>query len=328
MIVVWRVTEHCNLSCPFCGYDRSLARPRRDADPQQIHAWGAALAAHQAATGKPVLVSWLGGEPLLWPPLGELTEYYRGHYGLRVSTTTNGTPLQSSALRRHLLEHYAELTVSIDALGPRHDQLRGCPGLFEKLRRNIALLVAAKAAQGRGPKLRVNLILMRSTFDELEPLAHELATWGFEEICFNQLGGNDRPEFYPENRLTPEQADRLVAVVPALRAALAERGVGLLGSSAYLRRLSATARNERLAIADCHPGETFLFIDERGRASPCSFTSETHGIPLAALAPGDALTDLSRVFTRALQGRRVSACDDCQSTHVFSKFEPSPVNGR
>jgi len=27
MIVLWRVTQKCNLSCPFCSYDRRVTRP-------------------------------------------------------------------------------------------------------------------------------------------------------------------------------------------------------------------------------------------------------------------------------------------------------------
>src|SRR5688572_19047034 len=69
MIVVWRVTERCNLSCAFCAYDRRVRRPRQDADPASILAFGAVLADYQHRTGDSVLVSWLGGEPLIWPPL-------------------------------------------------------------------------------------------------------------------------------------------------------------------------------------------------------------------------------------------------------------------
>ena len=74
MIIVWRVTQSCNLSCPFCGFDRRLDRVRRDADVETVTRFGAVLSEYQRATGDRVLVSWMGGEPLLWPPLRELTE--------------------------------------------------------------------------------------------------------------------------------------------------------------------------------------------------------------------------------------------------------------
>jgi MoaA/NifB/PqqE/SkfB family radical SAM enzyme len=94
MVVVWRVTERCNLACKFCGYDRELTRPRNDADPQLVRSLGSVLAEYQRATGDSVLVSWLGGEPLLWAHLANLTRTFREDYRLRISTTTNGTCLR------------------------------------------------------------------------------------------------------------------------------------------------------------------------------------------------------------------------------------------
>src|SRR6266436_4636144 len=73
LIVVWRVVDSCNLSCPFCAFDRRLAFPRTHTDPADILRFAAVLADHQARTGDGVLLSWLGGEPLLWRPLENLT---------------------------------------------------------------------------------------------------------------------------------------------------------------------------------------------------------------------------------------------------------------
>ena len=49
----------------------------------------------------------------------DLTEHFTRTLGLRVSTTTNGTPLGSAVVRDHILEHYSELTVSVEKLDLR-----------------------------------------------------------------------------------------------------------------------------------------------------------------------------------------------------------------
>src|SRR5436190_11701901 len=201
MIVVWRVTEWCNLSCKFCAYDRELSRPRRNANLESILNLGAVLAEYQKQTGKPVLVSWLGGEPLLWRPLSELTRKFCLDYGLRVSTTTNGTRLSTPEVRAHLLKYYSELTISIDAIGSLHDGLRGWHGAFASLERDVVALSKEKRIAGGGPILRANVLLMRETLPGFEELCIRVASWGIEQITFNQLGGNDRPEFYPKHRL-------------------------------------------------------------------------------------------------------------------------------
>src|SRR5690348_1386867 len=130
MIVVWRITERCNLACAFCAYDRRLDRSRQSADEGAVVAFGAALGDYQRATGDAVLVSWLGGEPLLWAPLERLTRTFVGDFGLRVSVTTNGTALASTNVRAHVLDCYDELTVSIDGFADVHDRLRGWRGGF------------------------------------------------------------------------------------------------------------------------------------------------------------------------------------------------------
>ena len=321
MIVVWRVTQRCNLACPFCGYDRRIERPRRDADVATVTRFGSALADYQRITGDPVLVSWLGGEPLLWPPLRALTQHFTDGLGLRVSTTTNGTPLVSAAVRAHIVEHYAELTVSVDAIGAAHDDLRGWTGGFAHLRRAVRALDAERRDRDRPLLLRANVVLMRETIGTFSALCDELAEWGVDEITFNQLGGEERPEFFAEHCLLPPQVERFAAELPVMRRELESRGVRLGGGDGYMRRLAATTRRLRIPVEDCHPGRSFLFVDETGHAAPCSFTRDVYGVPVAELGSGEAVRELSRVLALRRAASRAPACDDCHSTHVFEKFQ-------
>jgi AdoMet-dependent heme synthase len=325
MIVVWRVTQHCNLSCAFCGYDRRIQRSRRYADVDTITSFGAVLAAHQRATGDAVLVSWMGGEPLLWAPLRDITEYFTQRLGVRISTTTNGTSLGSAAVRAHIIDHYSELTVSVDGMGAVHDDLRGWRGGFAHLQRFVPTLIAERQANGHGPTVRVNVVLMRDTVAEFEELCAELATWGIDEITFNQLGGAERPEFFPTHRLLPRHVDWLATNIGGIREELALRGVRLSGGKSYLRRLFATASGEHIPVDDCKPGERFLFIDELGRAAPCSFTEGCYSIPLHEIDSREALEQLPERFSAMRAASRAPCCDDCHSTHVFEKFLAAPA---
>jgi MoaA/NifB/PqqE/SkfB family radical SAM enzyme len=320
MIVVWRVTQRCNLSCPFCSYDRTLGGRRMDADAGAVAALGASLAEFQRRRGERVLVSWIGGEPFLWPHLREMTVRFTTEFGLRISATTNGTTLGSAALRAHLIEHYDELTVSVDSIGPAHETLRGWPGGFAVLKSGLSDLAARKRAMGRGPRLRVNTVLMRDNVAEFGPLCDELADWGVEEITFNQLGGRDRPEFFPAHRLSPRDVATLAELRPRLRVRMAARGVTLLGGDEYVRRIEASTMGERLPVHDCRAGERFLFVDETGRVAPCNYTVQALGIPLAELSGDDGMEFLSERFGAARRTCRPVTCDDCHSTQVWGKF--------
>ncbi|MBK8232909.1 MAG: radical SAM protein [Candidatus Eisenbacteria bacterium] len=225
MVVVWRVTEQCNLACGFCGFDRTLNRVRVETSVESLRRFGAVLRDWSLASGESVLVSWIGGEPLGRDDLRAVSRHFREDLGLRVSTTTNGTTLGSAAVRSHLLDHYAELTVSVDGVGPLHDRLRGWPGGFENLSLSVPIL-AREAREREAPlRLRANVVLMRDNLEQFEDLCSILGDWGVVEITFNQLGGADRPEFFPEHRLREAEVDRLRVIIPRVRDSLARREV-------------------------------------------------------------------------------------------------------
>ncbi|MBR0831943.1 radical SAM protein [Bradyrhizobium manausense] len=319
MIVVWRVVDSCNLACGFCAYDKRLGFPRGQAAPADILRFAAVLAEHQAQTGDRVLLSWLGGEPLRWQPLQALTHAVRG-LGLEVSATTNGTTLGSPALRRHLCESYKELTISVDGFAAFHDPSRGWAGGFDKLRRWVPQLAAEARALDSRLKLRANVVLMHQNVGEFAALCEELADWGIAEITYNQLGGRDRPEFYPQHRLTGADVDALGQALPAIRQHLASRSVMLIGGEQYLARIRASTQGQRMPVSDCDPGQSFLFVDEKGQVSPCSFTTQDYGIDIGSLQSAADLAALPARFRLLQQAARSRQCDDCLSTQVCGKF--------
>lgn len=321
MIVLWRVSERCNLGCGFCAYDRRRPGPRRDVDATTVERIGRLFGEYRRATGERVLWSWLGGEPLLWTPLWALSQNLHEQAGLAISATTNGSTLQQAMVRRQLLQHFAELTVSIDGLADFHDAMRGWPGGWQRLRQNILALVAERDDCGAALKLRVNSVLMRQNVAQFAELCEMLASWGVNEISFNPLGGRDRPEFFPAHRLRPQDVDALRTLLPALRQRLLLHGTRLAGSAHYLDRIEANVHDRAVAIDDCAPGEQFLFIDELGRIAPCSFTVDDYGLHVDDLRTLDDLQALVPHWHAARAQRTAAACADCRANHVFAKFE-------
>ena len=317
MIVLWRTTTRCNYACGFCAYDRRLDIARDEVGAAEALRFGRLLADWSRARATPVLLSWLGGEPLLWRPIWELSATLADQ-GVAISATTNGSTLHRSAVRAAIVTHFAELTVSIDGPAPVHDRLRGRVGAWDKVRTGLRALAAER---GNGPlKLRANIVLMRETIADFPDLCAALADWGVDEITFNQLGGRDRPAFFPTQRLSSSDVAGLASVVPELRQRLAARGVTLCGDARYLDRLRASAAEEPLAVDDCRPGRGFLFIDEHGIAAPCSFSAGAYGVPIAALRTIADLDALPADFAAARTAQRLATCDDCPSTQAFAKF--------
>ena len=324
-VVVWRVTEQCNLGCAFCAFDRRLKFPRLQAQATLVERVAQLLMQWSQLRGERLLLSWLGGEPLLVPWLLPLSEKLRAlerasPLDLALSLTTNGTRLSDARVRHKLLANFTEITVSIDAWGRAHDRLRGWAGGFHALEHSLQRLFDERVVLGSGMRVRINVVLMRSTIAEFPALCDALSLWPISEISFNALGGRDRPEFYLENALTAQDIDTFAQALPTLRATLAAKNIRLLGDENYLKRLKQIANRWAMPVPDCQPGQHFLFIDERGRVAPCHFTSDEYGVPLDEL---QSLNDLDKVLKRfALNQaqRPASACADCLSTQVFGKF--------
>lgn len=317
-VVVWRVQEACSLACRFCGYSRDVAWPRRTADADLVLAWGRVLGDVQRQLGQTVLVSWLGGEPLTWRELPRVSRVLAEEQGLQLGVTTNGLALASRRMRNFLRRHVTQVTVSIDGLADFHDSVRGQAGLFAELHESIARLRAEDPA--RRLLIRVNTVLMRGNVAAFAEFAENMAEWGIDELTFNQLGGNERPEFFPANRLLPEQVQQFRVELPELRRHLATRGLTLRGGEAYLRRIAASSLDVALAVDDCQPGAEFLFVDTLGRISPCSFTSDAYGVPTSEVQTVAQFQGLARRFAELRQSRRHPACADCHATHYFDKF--------
>lgn len=335
-VVVVRVITDCTLGCQFCGFSRDLRIPSRSIDWTVLEKLGRSLQRFQESSNREVLVAWLGGEPFLWRDWRRASRFFKEQLGLGLAITTNGIALKSPAVREDVLRWFSEITVSIDGFAESHDRLRQRPGMFAELGQVVRTLAAeARSNFERDenslclrenvgtrpsdfPVLRVNTVLTRDNIESFPKFCREMAKWGFNEITFNQLGGNDRPEFYPENRLLPEQVRRLELVLPSLQREMGNFGVLLKGSEAYLRRMLASSEETKIPVEDCGPGENFLFVDELGRLSPCSFTSNDF---TDCRIESNSIDELASKFMQRRDTNRPNACADCLATHVSQKFD-------
>lgn len=290
------------------------------ADPDQVERFGRMLGEYSGKNGSKILVSWIGGEPFLWPSLLNISSKFINEFGLEISCTTNGMPLRSSAIREQVAERFSELVVSIDGLGAATDLPRQQPGLFEELKRNISELASLKEARSSNLRLKVNTILMRHNIDCFERFCEEMVSWGVDELTFNQLGGYDRPEFFPANRLLPEQVRRFADALPVWRSSFANRGLTIHGSDAYLHRFICSSLDQKIPIEDCSPGAWFWFINESGLISPCSYTSYEYAVDIRALSTFDDLHCVENKFRSLRNAARSRFCNDCHCTQVHDKF--------
>jgi MoaA/NifB/PqqE/SkfB family radical SAM enzyme len=316
-VVVVRVNTHCSLGCLYCGFSRNVQRSRSAIDPRAILRFARSLLDYQQSIGRSVMVSLLGGEPLQWSAW-ETVSLQLVQLGLKVSATTNGLALENPRTAIQVIQCFDEITFSIDGERQSHDLLRAAPGMHQRLEHIVRGIVDLRV--DRKPLVRVNSVLTRHNIEHFESFAYQMADWGVEQLTFNQLGGNDRPSFYPDNRLLETQVRKFRDAFPRWKSDLRRMGLDLLGSDGYLHRIECTSRNEAIAIDDCGPATDFLFVDEFGRTSPCSFTSDALGVDIDTLTSAVAIESLTERWQQQRKQSRPKACDDCHATHIHSKF--------
>jgi len=128
----------CNLSCPHC-FAAALRRPGRRVMAVEDYA----RVARQAMRLGAVNFSFQGGEPLLFPCLGEVIAACQPRRNV-ISVTTNGTLLSKERVAELRSWGVDILTVSLDSgIAEEHDRFRGRAGTFQAALAGINHALAA-----------------------------------------------------------------------------------------------------------------------------------------------------------------------------------------
>ncbi len=128
MLVIWEVTQACDLACVHCRASAQSERHPHELSTEQ----GFRLLDEIRSFGEPLMV-FTGGDPLKRPDLYELIRY-AVKIGLRTNVTPSATPLLTAdAIDRFKAAGITRMAISLD--GPdaqSHDEFRGIPGTFER----------------------------------------------------------------------------------------------------------------------------------------------------------------------------------------------------
>lgn len=169
MVLIWEVTQACELACEHCRAD---AMPGRH--PEELStAEGKALLDDARRFGEGQLVVLSGGDPMIRPDLVELVAYGTD-IGLTMTLTPSGTDsLTADSIAALADAGLSRMAVSLDgATADSHDSFRGESGSFE------ATLQAARTAKSMGLPLQVNTTVCADTVDELPAIADRVADLG------------------------------------------------------------------------------------------------------------------------------------------------------
>lgn len=160
-IVIWEVTQACDLACIHC---RASAQPK--SNPLELSTEeGKKLIDEIAHMQVPVFVL-TGGDPIKRPDLFELIEHAR-KVGVRVSLTPSATPLLTREVIHRLKESgLARLAVSLDGSHRGvHDAFRGMSGSF------VRTMEAIQWANQVGLPVQINTTFSRRNVGDFDAIA-------------------------------------------------------------------------------------------------------------------------------------------------------------
>ncbi len=208
------VSEKCNLQCKMCDIGRHNAHQGEPtAMVTALRAGTAAVVPEEwlrlikdlATLFPKPLILFTGTEPLLYPDILRLVEAAI-HHRMPVHITTNGTLLSQYAGALVALCARAgdcDITVSIDDIGERHDQIRGVRGTFDRAIAGIQNIADARGRAGKKfPVINITCTVSSYNCSNLE----SFAAWFMKEkvpinsITFNHLWFKDARIVQAHNR--------------------------------------------------------------------------------------------------------------------------------
>ncbi|MDY0274362.1 MAG: 12,18-didecarboxysiroheme deacetylase [Desulfomicrobium sp.] len=175
-VVVWNMTQRCNLKCVHC-YAHAV-EPSKHKDP---------ISTDQAKTiiddlaqfGAPVML-FSGGEPLVREDLVELAKYATSK-GMRAVISTNGTLITKAKARELKEVGLSYVGISLDGSEAVHDQFRAVSGAYK------LALKGVENCQAEGLKVGLRFTISKRNAQEVPHLFDLVEQLEVPRICFYHL---------------------------------------------------------------------------------------------------------------------------------------------
>ncbi len=288
MLVIWEVTQACDLACVHC---RASAQP--DRHPAELTTeQGYRLLDEIRSFGEPLMV-FTGGDPLKRPDLFELIRY-AVKIGLRTNVTPSATPLLTAeAIERFKAAGISRMAISLDGPdAPSHDDFRGIPGTFERA------MFALRHARDIGLDTQLQTTVTRRNMGrltEMAEIAKEVRTkmWSlfFLIVTGRAAEGDDlaAPEYESVFEFMYELSKTAPFGIKTTEAMHYRRYVAQRIKAEHGVTENENAKGVAWRTAGVSDGKGFVFVSHQGEIFPSGFLPVTGGNVLR-----ESLTDVYR----------------------------------
>ncbi len=174
-VVIWNMTQSCNLKCMHCYADAEVKKFSGEMTTEE----GFRFIEDLAAFKSPVIL-FSGGEPLMRDDFFDLaSKAIRS--GLRAAISTNGTIITKDVARKIKREGISYVGISLDGIGELNDRFRGRKGAFQEALEGI------RACREVGQKVGLRFTINRHNYKEIEDIFYLIKEEGIPRVCFYHL---------------------------------------------------------------------------------------------------------------------------------------------
>lgn len=270
--LVFFVTAQCNLRCRMCFHTAVLDRAasRNVLSLPEIE---------RLARGLPALhnVNFSGGEPFLRDDFAAIPPLFYHHSGARLLTvTTNSTkPERVEQVVRAIClacpDAWIRVAQSLDGMGAVHDEIRGLPGLFERV---VELNDRLRKLANVHANLGVSVVTVLSSLNHSH--APALLDFVYDRLHFDDYGallvrgdpadptarlpdGAPYPRFQQACVRRARERRRIRGTVERFYRALNE----------VASELVAEVVTHDRYVTPCLAGRRMVVVDDEGKVTPC-----------------------------------------------------------
>jgi 12,18-didecarboxysiroheme deacetylase len=212
-VVVWNMTQRCNLKCVHC-YAHAVDHSDHQ-DPISTEK-AKEMIDDLAAYGAPVML-FSGGEPLVREDLVELAKYATSK-GMRAVISTNGTLITKKKARELKEVGLSYVGISLDGAEEIHDRFRGVTGSYKKA------LEGVENCQAEGLKVGLRFTLNKRNVSEVPHLFDLIEQRDIPRICFYHLVYSGRGSELIKEDLDHAETRQVVDLIMDRTRALFEKG--------------------------------------------------------------------------------------------------------
>ncbi|HXB74937.1 MAG TPA: TIGR04053 family radical SAM/SPASM domain-containing protein [Candidatus Acidoferrales bacterium] len=288
MLVIWEVTQACDLACVHCRASAQSERNPTELSTEQ----GYRLLDEIRSFGEPLMV-FTGGDPLKRPDLFDLIRY-SVKIGLRTNVTPSATPLLTAqAIDRFKQAGVTRMAISVDGHdAASHDDFRGVPGTFDRA------MFALGHARDIGLDTQFQTTVTRRNMEHLPEIAEIVKQMGskmwslfFLIVTGRALENDDlrADEYESVFHFMYELSKTAPFGVKTTEAMHYRRYVAQRMKAEHGVTENPSAKGVAFRTAGVSDGKGFVFVSHQGEIFPSGFLPVTGGNVLQ-----DSLTDVYR----------------------------------